>query len=276
MSGRPVRTSPNIAEQEVAVGDEERGADREGETDDREAVGGDPDCGAGPGRPVRALARHWPRQRPSSIVRASLRVGDGRPDGLPPGRSRAGAGEPAPSTDRAPDRVQARSDAEHALLDRAPGVADVAAKTFPTEKIRNVALVGHGGAGKTSLAEALLFAAGPPPAWAGSRTAAPSPTSTPRRQRRQISVSLALAPFEFEGHKINVIDTPGYADFVGDVAAALRAADLAVFVVSAVEGVEVQTEIAWRHGRRARPPRARSSSTSSTASARRSRARSTS
>ncbi len=59
-------------------------------------------------------------------------------------------------------------------------------------------------------------------------------------------MSLALAPFEHDGHKVNVIDTPGYADFLSDVAAALRAADLAVFVVSAVEGVEVQTEIAWR------------------------------
>jgi elongation factor G len=78
----------------------------------------------------------------------------------------------------------------------------------------------------------------------------------PEEQRRGISVSLALAPVEFEGHKVNVIDTPGYADFVGDVAAALHAADIAVFVVSAVEGVEVQTEIAWKLAEQRGLPRA--------------------
>ena len=118
--------------------------------------------------------------------------------------------------------------------------------TVPTAKIRNVVLVGHGGAGKTTLAEALLFVAG-----AITRMGRVEDGNTvcdfdPEEQKRTISVSLALAPFDWDGHKINVIDTPGYADFVGDVAAALRAADLAVFVVSAVEGVEVQTEAAWR------------------------------
>ena len=80
----------------------------------------------------------------------------------------------------------------------------------------------------------------------GWRTARPSPTSSPRSRSVGISISLALAPFEWEGHKINLIDTPGYADFIGDVDAALRVADLAVFVVSAVDGVEVQTEMIWR------------------------------
>ena len=78
----------------------------------------------------------------------------------------------------------------------------------------------------------------------------------PEAARRQISVSLAVAPFELDGHKVNLIDTPGFIDFVGDVAAALRVADLAVFVVSAVEGVEVQTEIAWRLAEERGIPRA--------------------
>ena len=68
----------------------------------------------------------------------------------------------------------------------------------------------------------------------------------PEEVKRQISVSVALAPFEWEGHKINLLDCPGYADFAGDAIAALRVADLAVFVVSAVEGVEVQTEMMWK------------------------------
>lgn len=119
-------------------------------------------------------------------------------------------------------------------------------QTFPTAKIRNVALVGHSGAGKTSLAEALLYAAGAIPRVGRVEDGTTVCDFDPEEARRHLSVSLAVAPLEFEGHKINVIDTPGYADFVTDLAAALRVADLAVFVVSAVDGVEVQTEIAWR------------------------------
>ena len=129
-------------------------------------------------------------------------------------------------------------------------------KTFPTAKIRNVALVGHGGAGKTSLAEALLFAAGAIPRLGQVEDGTTVCDFDPEEQRRRISVSLALAPFELDGHKVNVLDTPGYADFVGDVAAALQAADLALFVVSAVEGVEVQTEIAWKLAEQRGIPRA--------------------
>jgi elongation factor G len=122
----------------------------------------------------------------------------------------------------------------------------VPAKTYPTEKLRNVAVVGHGGSGKTSLTEALLFVTGTIPRQGRVEDGSTVTDFDPEEARRGISVSLGIAPFEFEGCKINVLDTPGYADFVSDVAAALRAADLALFVVSAVEGVEVQTEVVWR------------------------------
>ena len=91
--------------------------------------------------------------------------------------------------------------------------------TVPSAKIRNVALIGHGGSGKTTLAEALLVAAG-----ALTRAGRVEDGTTvcdfePEEVKRQISVSLALAPFLFEDCKINVIDTPGYADFVAEVEA---------------------------------------------------------
>ncbi len=116
---------------------------------------------------------------------------------------------------------------------------------YPPAKIRTVALLGHGGAGKTSLAEALLHGAG-----AISRLGRVEDGTTvcdhePEELDRRMSLSLALAPLEVDGCKINLIDTPGYADFIVDVHAALEVADLAVFVVSAVEGIEVQTEVTW-------------------------------
>lgn len=129
-------------------------------------------------------------------------------------------------------------------------------KIVPSPMIRNVALVGHGHAGKTTVAEALLFVAGAINRMGRVEDGTTVTDFDPEEQKRTISVSLALAPFEWEGHKVNVLDTPGYADFVGDVAAALRVADLAVFVVSAVEGVEVQTEAIWRLAEARSMPRA--------------------
>jgi elongation factor G len=113
-------------------------------------------------------------------------------------------------------------------------------------RMRNVALVGHNGAGKTSLAEALLHRAG-----VINRIGRVEQGNTvcdhdPEEQRRLMSLGLAVAPFEWHGHQVTVVDTPGYADFIGDVVAALRVVDLAVFVVSAVDGVQPQTEAIWK------------------------------
>ena len=118
--------------------------------------------------------------------------------------------------------------------------------SVPSARIRNVALVGHGGSGKTTLAEALLFSAGAIPRMGRVEDGTGTTDTEPEELKRQLSASLAVATFTWREHKINLLDCPGYADFFGEVEAALSVADLAVFVVSAVEGVEVQTEMAWR------------------------------
>jgi len=112
--------------------------------------------------------------------------------------------------------------------------------------VRNVALVGHGGAGKTTLTEALLHHAGGINRMGRVEDGTTVSDFEPEEVKRGLSLSLSLAVVELGQHKLNLLDTPGYADFVGDAAAALRVADLAVFVVSAIEGVEVQTEVLWR------------------------------
>ncbi|NIA24763.1 MAG: elongation factor G [Gammaproteobacteria bacterium] len=113
------------------------------------------------------------------------------------------------------------------------------------ERIRNVALVGHGGSGKTSLAEALLFTAGETTRLGRTEDGNTVTDFEPEEIERKLSLGLSLASLPWKGYKITLIDTPGYADFVGDARSALRAADLALFVVSGVDGVEVQTEAMW-------------------------------
>jgi elongation factor G len=132
--------------------------------------------------------------------------------------------------------------------------------TFPTERIHNVVLVGHAGVGKTTLAEALLARAGAIPR-AGKVDDGTSVLDTePESVKSRISMSLTLAPFEWtatdgQTYKVNVLDTPGAIDFAGEVDAAMSIADLAVFVVSAVEGVEPQTEMLWRRAAAMQLPR---------------------
>ena len=117
---------------------------------------------------------------------------------------------------------------------------------FATENLRNVALVSHSGAGKTTLGEALLFASG-----SISRMGATSDGTTtsdyePEAVKRGGSTQLALLPCIWNKNKINLLDTPGYFDFLGDALSAMRAADAAVLVVAADAGVEVGTEQMWR------------------------------
>jgi len=118
-------------------------------------------------------------------------------------------------------------------------------KTYDAKDIRNVLLVGHGGAGKTTLLEALLFASGGITRMGTVEDGNTVSDHDPDEQRRGISVSLAMTPIEWKGVKINALDAPGTADFVGDLRNAIRAVDAVIVVVSAVDGVEVQTEYAW-------------------------------
>jgi elongation factor G len=112
--------------------------------------------------------------------------------------------------------------------------------------IRNVALVGHHGAGKTTLAEALLAVTGAIARQGSVDRGTAACDFEPEEISRQLSISLAVASFLSDGVKVNLLDAPGYADFSHDVHAALAAADMAVVVVSAVDGVQAQTEDAWK------------------------------
>ena len=116
---------------------------------------------------------------------------------------------------------------------------------YTTDKIRNVVLLGHGGCGKTSLAEAMAYLAG-----LTSRMGKVDDGNTisdygKEEQKRKFSINTSLIPLEWEGVKINILDAPGYFDFVGEVEEAVAAADAAIIVVSGKSGVEVGTEKAW-------------------------------
>lgn len=132
--------------------------------------------------------------------------------------------------------------------------------SFPTERIHNVVLVGHAGVGKTTLAEALLARSGAVPKAGKVDDGTSLLDYEPEAQKARISMSLAVAPFEWTAtdgntYKVNLLDTPGSIDFAGEVDAAMSVADLAVFVVSAVEGVEPQTELLWRRAAAMQLPR---------------------
>ena len=123
-------------------------------------------------------------------------------------------------------------------------------------KVRNVVLVGHSGAGKTSLVEALLATTG---TISRAGTVADGTTvcdHDPAAVKQQRSVNLAVAPVAYRDFKVNFLDTPGYTDFVGELRAGLRAADAAVFVVSAVDGMDAATVALWEECAAVGMPRA--------------------
>ncbi|MDP2626061.1 MAG: elongation factor G [Candidatus Rokubacteria bacterium] len=113
-------------------------------------------------------------------------------------------------------------------------------------KIRNIGVVGHGGVGKTSLVEAILFAAGALTRLGRVDDGTTTTDFDPDEIKRKISLSTAVAYCDYRGHRLNLVDTPGYGDFVADARAGLRVVSAAVVVVDAVAGVQVQTEKVWK------------------------------
>jgi len=128
-------------------------------------------------------------------------------------------------------------------------------KDYATGQLRNVVLLGHGSAGKTSLAEAMLFTSGAINRMGRVEDGTSVADFDEEEVHRHISLNLAVAPVEWAGCKINVLDTPGYTDFVGEVKSAVRVADLALILVDAVSGVEVGTELVWNFAEEQALPR---------------------
>lgn len=120
-------------------------------------------------------------------------------------------------------------------------------KEYTTEFLRNIALVSHGSAGKTMLAESMLFLTGATTRLGKIDDGTTVSDHDEEEIRRKISLSTSLLPLEIRDHKLNVLDAPGYTDFVGEVVSALSVADGAAVLVDAVAGMEVGTEIAWRY-----------------------------
>ena len=118
-------------------------------------------------------------------------------------------------------------------------------KIYTTDKIRNVVLLGHGGSGKTSLAEAMAYLSGITSRMGKVVDGNTLSDYSKEEQKRQFSISTSVIPIEWEGYKINIIDAPGYFDFVGEVEEAISAAGAAIIVVNGKSGIEVGTQKAW-------------------------------
>src|SRR5258708_2651507 len=119
-------------------------------------------------------------------------------------------------------------------------------KEYTTEQIRNVALVGHQGAGKTSLLEALLFTTGAVSRMGKIVEGTTMSDFDEDEKSRQLSITTSIVPVEFDNHKINILDAPGYTDFQGEVKNAIRVSDCVLVAVDAVAVPEVRTELPWQ------------------------------
>lgn len=128
-------------------------------------------------------------------------------------------------------------------------------KRYSVEQIRNLVLLGHGGCGKTTLAEALLYSTKAVERFGKVDDGTSTMDYDPEEIKRKISIGTSIAPLEYRDTKVNILDTPGFFDFVGEVKGALRAADAAAIVVCAVSGVEVGTEKAWGYTEEQNLPR---------------------
>ena len=127
--------------------------------------------------------------------------------------------------------------------------------SYSVQNIRNVCLLGHSGSGKTALAESLLYMTGVIDRMGRAADGNTVCDYDPEETKRQISLSLAMAPLDYKGSRINLMDTPGAFDFAGEAMAALRAADAAIIVCSAKDGVSVGLEKAWKYCEERNMPR---------------------
>ena len=133
-------------------------------------------------------------------------------------------------------------------------MATASQKEYPVDKIRNIAFIGHGGSGKTTLSEAMLFTSGASTRFGRVEDGSSVSDYHPDEIERKISINASLLHCDWDGTKFNILDTPGYSDFTGEVISSLRVADIAVVVLKAVEGTEVGTEIVWNYTKQYQTP----------------------
>jgi len=126
---------------------------------------------------------------------------------------------------------------------------------YKSDKLRNLALLGHGGSGKTTLVEAMLFDTGAVNRLGRVEDGTSNSDWDDEERRRKMSINTSLIPCEWQGYKLNMLDAPGYMDFVGEAISAIRVADGAIFVLDSTGGVEVGTEQLWHYASEYRLPR---------------------